>query len=70
MQRISLGLRGWIGIVSFDEEVKGSLPDEDENNEKGDDEMYISHPVILLLEINVRPVKEEYRCEDASQQEQ
>ena len=43
----------------MDEDVKGGLPDEDENNEKGDNEMDVAHSVILLLEINVRPVKEE-----------
>jgi hypothetical protein len=56
--------------VTFDEVIKGCLPDEDENNEKGNNEMYISHSVIFLLEVDVRPVEEERRCKGTAQQEQ
>jgi hypothetical protein len=54
----------------LDEDVKGGLPDEDENNEKGNNEMYISHSVIFLLEVDVRPVEEERGCKGTAQQKQ
>jgi hypothetical protein len=46
----------------LDEDVKGGLPDEDENDEKRNDEVYIPHLVVVLLEVDVRPIQEERRC--------
>jgi hypothetical protein len=70
MLRISLDLLGWIGIVSFDEDVKGGLPEEDENDDERNYEMDVAHPVVVLLEVDVRPIEEERRCKGTAQQEQ
>jgi hypothetical protein len=44
------------------------LPDEDENDEERDDEVYIPHLVVVLLEVDVRPIQEERGCEGTAQQ--